>query len=727
MDYTAHFLAMTDKSSYSAGKAVLTLIVLPLLLLVLAVWQLQRLPGGGVPGDSAPNAELAAIDAQLAELRAMSQGPKAWNKTIQTADGQHLGLALAIQRLEAVRAEVAEGGAFGQAIPGILARAGIISSALALLVAIGGLLYIRGLGRKALVSRGALLNAFSAGQGLLPLLLVVSVAGMACAVLCVGSYELMQTLWQRTQTRGGMKLFIGGAAALVVMAYVGVRLIIKLVQASRQAFVADPLVIMGRVVAPAEAPALWQLVKDVAGKVGAVVPTHIAVGLNEGFFVTEHAVRLTSGQAVPPGRLLYLPLPYMAFLGKPEVTAIIGHELGHFMGEDTEYSLRFSPIYASAVRNLEAIDAVRSSDEGAWGWFSKPALHLGEFFLHAFHDGVQHWSRQRELAADRVGAGYSGGEAAALALLRSGVLAPRIDQALSECWQSGDKAGAGVLARTRELVQSQGLDTADIHLDDCQSHPTDSHPTTRQRIDALGVTVTPELLRRAQDPAESGLLQALGLDHSAAPAAAAESAAPALAQTLEAEFKATADAERQERVNFLMALAAKAQATQVVFEGGNLSLIALGLAAVGAIAASVLIPNLGTGARSGLAAAGLAFIVIIVRTLRLRRSPVLTLSRDGLLLAKLAKPLPWTAIHDIQAQVYSNTGVSMIALTLDLSGQADKATYAGDRRVKVKDGNLVVSFQGVRGMSDEAFLDRLHEYWQGGLARAELVRMHRQG
>ena len=714
---------MTDKSSYSSGKALLTLILLPLLLFALSLWQVQRLPVVG-----AANPELAALDRQLAELRAMGEEPKAWSKTIQTADGQHLGLALAIQRLEAVRAEVAAGGTLGHAVPAVLSRAGVIASALALLVAVGGLLYIRGLGRKAMASRTDLLRAFSSGQQLLPALLVISVTGMACAVLCAGSYEALQTLWQRAQTRGGMKLFISAVIGLVLMAYVGARVLRNLIRASRQMFASEPLVIMGRLASAGEAPGLWQLVREVAGRIGAAMPAHIVVGLNEGFFVTEHPVRLTSGQTVPAGRLLYLPLPYMAFLGRAEVAAIIGHELGHFMGEDTEYSLRFSPIYASARRHLVAIDDVRHEENGYWGWFSKPALHLAEYFLHAFHDSVQYWSRQRELAADQVGARQSGGEASTLALLRSSVLAPRVNQALYECWQSGDRAGSGVLARIRELVRGQGFDQADMHLDDCQSHPTDSHPTTRQRIDALGVTVTPDLLRRAQDPAESGLLQELGLDHAAGPVASAADAkagAPALAQTLEADFRATADAERQERANFLMNLAAKGQATQTVNEGGAFAMIALGIAAAAVIVASALVPNLGTAARSGLAAAGLAFIVIIVRTLRVRRLPVLTLSRDGIMLARLTRPLAWAAIHDIQAQIYSNTGISMITLTFDLAGQADKATFAGDRRVKVKDGNLIVSIQGVRGMSDEAFLDRLHEYWQAGLARAELVRMHR--
>ena len=575
------------------------------------------------------------------------------------------------------------------------------------------------------MTRAALLRAFDSGQRLLPWLLLVSISGMACAVLCAGTYEMMETVWEQIQSRGGAKLFAFGAIALAFMAYAAFRLVLRMIQTMREAFSPLPLHLMGRLTTPEEAPGLWQLVQGVARRVGAAVPDHIVVGLNEGFFVTEHPVRLSTGKEVPPGRLLYLPLPYMAFLGKDEVSAIIGHELGHFMGEDTEYSLRFSPIYASATRNLYTIDEVRSDDTGSWAWFSKPAFHLGEFFLQSFHESVQHWSRQRELAADQVGAACSSREASALALLRSSVLAPRIDQALQECWDRGDKAGGGVLERTRELVKAQGLDDASAHLDECQSHPTDSHPTTRQRVDALGVTVGPQMLAQARDAAESGLLQQLGLE--AAPQGADEGVATgrpaALTQVLEAEFRSNADAQRRERIDFLTGIARQGQETLVVHEGGMFGLVLVALCAVGALAAAGLLSDLSAQWRTGLAVTGLLFVGLIVRTLRLRRSPLMTLDPQGMRFASLERPLPWNAIEDLQAQVYTNSGVTVMTLTMELDAQRQQLAFTGDRRFKLKKGKLIVSAQGVRKMSNDAFLEKLHSYWQGGLARAELERM----
>ncbi|MFD2022059.1 M48 family metalloprotease [Pseudocitrobacter faecalis] len=43
------------------------------------------------------------------------------------------------------------------------------------------------------------------------------------------------------------------------------------------------------------------------------------------------------------GNTLYLPLTYLSLLNEAEIAAVVGHELGHFTGEDTQYSLRFAP------------------------------------------------------------------------------------------------------------------------------------------------------------------------------------------------------------------------------------------------------------------------------------------------------------------------------------------------------------------------------------------------
>lgn len=54
----------------------------------------------------------------------------------------------------------------------------------------------------------------------------------------------------------------------------------------------------------------------------------------------------------------------MALLDDAEAAAVIGHELGHFTGEDTQYSLRFVPLYAGMQNSLEQM---ASSSQGISG------------------------------------------------------------------------------------------------------------------------------------------------------------------------------------------------------------------------------------------------------------------------------------------------------------------------------------------------------------------------
>jgi len=53
--------------------------------------------------------------------------------------------------------------------------------------------------------------------------------------------------------------------------------------------VSRPLNVMGQIVTKSQTPALWSFVGDVARRIGATMRGNIVVGLNEDFFVTEHA------------------------------------------------------------------------------------------------------------------------------------------------------------------------------------------------------------------------------------------------------------------------------------------------------------------------------------------------------------------------------------------------------------------------------------------------------
>jgi Zn-dependent protease with chaperone function len=91
--------------------------------------------------------------------------------------------------------------------------------------------------------------------------------------------------------------------------------------------------VVGLSIQEQQAPLLWERVRDVALDLNALPPEHIVVGLDPNFFVTESEVRCLDGTC--NGRTLYCSLPLSRILTINEFIGIIGHELGHFKGEDT--------------------------------------------------------------------------------------------------------------------------------------------------------------------------------------------------------------------------------------------------------------------------------------------------------------------------------------------------------------------------------------------------------
>lgn len=236
------------------------------------------------------------------------------------------------------------------------------------------------------------------------------------------------------------------------------------------------------------APELWRMVRQVARDVGTRPPDTILVGLEPTFFVTEVVVHSLDRRH--EGRTLYLSVPLMRIMTQDELRGVIGHELRHFKGADTRYARHFYPIYRGASQSLEIV-ANRASD-GWRGIALWPAVALLSFFLDAFATSETAITRQRELHADQEGAGVSGAEPFASALVKTHAYSaawPPILHAMVTALAEGkqlrnasaafqdlvvEKAGPGIL---------QELDARQL------PHPTDTHPPLSTRLEALGVTL----------------------------------------------------------------------------------------------------------------------------------------------------------------------------------------------------------------------------------------------
>ncbi len=717
-------------------KLFLLIVVIPLVFVIVGLWQLSR-ASAPPPHTARPSfgETIAAIEAAQRE---------AGTPHIQVRIGNTV--AAAPEVLNRLRADHPEPETYTglRTLALALPCLELVFGLLACGIGSCGLLAIRRMGVRAAASREALLDLFSSGIRKLPWLIGATGFLIATALACGLAYETLNFAVRGLGARGGGKLLLLGIVIILALLFYALKLVYAIYKTSRAVFEPDSMTLMGKSVTRKEAPLVWGFVESIAAKAGAARPDGIILGLNECFFVTEHPVRLVSGAHAPRGRILYLPLPYMAFMTRDEAAAAIGHELGHFTGADTEYSLRFTPMYAAAVNNLRAVVFASNDDTGIMGLISRPAVLLGEFFLNSFDLAVQHWSRRREFAADRIGARVAGNEAVASSLLRVSVLAPHVSRALAECWSQGGGPQGGVVNRVRQLVAEQGFSDPMEHLEETQAHPTDSHPTMRQRLEAVNISVTRELLNKARERAESGLLKELGLETTppetkasgqtdgnvGATLSTGSSGRPplragernGLGAALEAEFSRAARENNEEEIWHLRELAARGKEDTSYYEGGALLLAFWVLLTLVCFLAAAGLPSLRF--RLGALAAGLGLAVLVGLRLKRRSRPFVTFTAQGLLFADLTQPLPWTAINDYAVIVRSFNGITTtVAIRVDLVKDLVPPAFSGDSRVKYRSKHhcLLFTVMNLRGrMNADTFSREFTIYWHGGLARHRL-------
>lgn len=385
----------------------------------------------------------------------------------------------------------------------ILARVGIsqgtvATGILSLLFGAGAIYLCISSGRAARRSRDTLLKVFARCRKLLPFILTGQMTLVGLSIICVMAYEALWFAGNFAMSGGGAKIMVFILISIVLITWYIIKGLFKL-RKSFTMFRSEPSDVAGHAVSREEAPGLWQWVDEIAAKVGTTPPDHIIAGMMECFYVTSHRIMLNENQLIE-GKTLYFPLLYSALLNREEASAVIGHELGHFTGEDTTYSLNFAPIYAGMSHSISLV-ANEVED-----YYSKvimsPSVYLGIFFLEQFDFAVSHWSRIRELEADTAGASVSSPAAVASSLLRISAVSEVISETLGELYEGTLKTDdllPVVMARLRE----RGVPEAGQFLNEATSHPSDSHPQTRARIEALSQDISDELLAAASREVQS--------------------------------------------------------------------------------------------------------------------------------------------------------------------------------------------------------------------------------
>jgi Zn-dependent protease with chaperone function len=282
--------------------------------------------------------------------------------------------------------------------------------------------------------------------------------------------------------------------------------------------------VVGHSLKVGEYPQLWQFVNGLAKTTGTEPPHNLVVGLTPNLFVTEADVQCLDGELM--GRTMYISAPLCRILTSEQLSGVIAHELGHFIGADTKFSLKFYPIYRGALDSLHAV-AQAAADSELAAIALTPAIYMLAFFLECFSGAENKISREREIAADAVAAEAVGAANVATALAKIAAFTGMWEN-LTAVMQASLQKGTitfhekeydaqrffsnvssvfvYMVANNAEPIALEGLDAKII------PHPTDSHPPLSVRLAALKTTlaeVGPDALNVSPDPASSAVIDKL--------------------------------------------------------------------------------------------------------------------------------------------------------------------------------------------------------------------------
>ena len=688
----------------------------PALLLALGIWQITRVAGAA--DDFAARAgRIQATEDRLRPIAARDP-----TSAIRFDNNPRTYTAAeALARLDEVRTELDRDALIEQARY-ISAWIATFCGAIGTLCTLSGLVAIWLCARRGMRSRPALVGAFGVMVRLLPPILGGVAVGTALAFVGAILFEVGGAWFFDSINTGEIKLILlglGFAALGLYYAFDSVRQLRR----TLRTFTPQPMQVLGRHVTHAEAPGLWAYLNDLAARQGAHVPDNIVLGLTEGFFVTQSRIRLMPEESVLEGSSLYLSAPMLPLLSRAETTAIIAHELAHFTGEDTRYSQHFLPLYASMGRSMEAVSQ-RSRSRSKFDGALQPAATIARHAIESFQRVVSHWSRLREFEADRASLDVGAGRAAGTALVRTGMAAALVGGTLEDIYAHPSHAQNDVVAAVMRSAASSGFTDPHRHLEDRQPHPTDSHPPTRQRIEALGVTIDDAFLAEASRPLQPedtvvahslfadwpGLRQSLGADFIALAAAHDREVLTALEEA--ASLTPAEDVPVHERALIPIVTFASVAA---LFLGGALFLVWLAAAGTGASRDDQVIWLTAAGS----AVFGLVFAAAAhVRRRRLRSGPFLVLGALGFRCIGISGLVPWSDIRSIHVM----TGQAFIT-TFVLEPGATIPEQIGQRwSVKLDAKNRQLRLKGYvpRGMKPQAYLDLLMRAWRAYQAQAML-------
>ena len=238
----------------------------------------------------------------------------------------------------------------------------------------------------------------------------------------------------------------------------------------------------GELVCEADAPRLWDRIRQMAERLKTPPPKQIVAGIDANFFVTE--APLTVSGEVLQGRTLYVSLPLLRKLETSEADAVLAHELAHLSGGDTANSAKLGP----ALQHYDQYcSRMRSSGATVVVW---PVLAL---YRVMFELALARTRREREFRADRVAAKLISPEAiskslvkiAAYSIYRNKIEADLFQQQAQHTGALGiaSAVDSGLATYVHSPAFMQQI--SNVHV----PHPFDSHPPLNERMTAVNAPI----------------------------------------------------------------------------------------------------------------------------------------------------------------------------------------------------------------------------------------------
>ncbi len=315
--------------------------------------------------------------------------------------------------------------------------------------------------------------------GILPLLLAAH--GI---LVWFASWEMLQ-----------MGLIPSSLKMMAIPAMLGLMLLVaalSIVTAMRGLLELDPLRVTGVVLERQEMPELFDRVSRLARRLGSREPERIILGIEPTAYVANVPIRLRGVGDLPMAESLYLPAVALRVLDDAELDALIGHELGHFRGEDLEFSSRFAPAFRSMSLAAESVSMEEEEDSMSIALI--PAIGFLSFMMYTLGRIVSGIRREREFVADKAALEVSTPRAIASLLVKFTVLSAQWDQfrygvgTLLRRGVSRRNFSRDYLARTREFIAAVNPEKLTrALLREHTPHPFDSHPSLSDRASAVGI------------------------------------------------------------------------------------------------------------------------------------------------------------------------------------------------------------------------------------------------